>query len=93
MRITSDTARAAIENALNAPDLNGLRDHITTLQVTDLPGVNLWHYDAATRTLTLSATLFEDDAVPLCQTDEIVQAAQREAALASTLRAVAASLA
>jgi hypothetical protein len=86
--IASDAVCAVIYTTLKAAGLDTLAHYIDTLRVADLSGADLWRYDAASRVLTLSVTLFEDDAVPLCQTDEQVQAAQRQVALEQALAEV-----
>ncbi len=86
MRIMAgDAARVALTTVLDRDELSPLRAQVATLRVAPLAPPRQWTYDATSRVLTLSADLFEDDAVALCHTDELAQAMQREAALRRVL--------
>jgi Zn-dependent membrane protease YugP len=93
MRIVEDAAaRAAIQASLSVTDRAVLDERVDAIEVDELAGEATWRYEPETRTLTLSSTLFEDDAVPLCPTDERAAASRREVALASALAAATAAV-
>lgn len=85
---SDDNLWAALQRA-NAKAI----DHIATIRREPLPLPTMWRYDATTQTLVLNTALFEDDTVPLCQTDEQIQAAQRQLALERVLQEAATALA